>query len=246
MILLAAVVIAVQSDRACVDAREVESRLGAAIALAGPAREADLTIDVRASADTVVLRARDREDVTVLEREWQIAAPDCASIPDLLATVLTRFLDTFPPDRWSRPRPPLARAQRFREPRALFRVSASAAFVPSQAEPLLLLGGEGEAAFSAPVWRSLSAGVVARGGVAGTGVLGELGVQRTRDAVAYGIAARSGLFFHEGADLVWVEAGAWIAGRTGPGWLGPHVWIAPGRGRDIPSGRVGATIVAPF
>ena len=244
--LLGALVILVQSDGGCADAREVESRLGAAVALAATSREPDLALDVSATATRVVLRARDRDDTTVLEREWSVAEPDCTAVPDLLATVLTRFLDTFPADRWSRPRPPHARPERFREPNALFRASLAAAFVPSQADPGLLLGGEGEAAFSAPVWRGVSLGAVARGGVAGTGVLGEIGWGRSREAVAWGTATRAGLFFNDGADLIWVEAGAWVAGRVGPAWLGPHLWIAPGRGRDIPSTRLGVTAVAPF
>jgi hypothetical protein len=103
----------VQDPQDCLIPEAVESAVSSVLLRHAQGNEVDLLLSVATvpgGRGTIAnLRAVSGEGEIVLERSFDLAPEDCASAPALFATVLDRFLDELPLERWtlSGPRDPI-------------------------------------------------------------------------------------------------------------------------------------------
>ncbi len=102
----------------CVQPQPLEAKLLEILREHAQARDVDLLVSVSEQGkDTqrtrVSLRGVTGDGDIVLERQFELSASDCASSTELLATVLERFVEKLPLERWTlgpAPPPPVAPA----------------------------------------------------------------------------------------------------------------------------------------
>lgn len=97
-----------QSDFQCFNSSSLETRLAAVLTEHQPEGGQPPTVEVSGSVDatsgeqvSVVMLAVTMPDGTMaLQREYRLTPQDCASVEDLLAVVLSRFLEDLPAADW--------------------------------------------------------------------------------------------------------------------------------------------------
>ena len=99
----AAAALEVESTGGCVDTAATRARLAPVLAPYADARGGTVAVVVQRSGDftSLTLRVVAISGDVVLERRLTLRPEDCPSAPELIATILERFLRDFPRARWT-------------------------------------------------------------------------------------------------------------------------------------------------